>query len=416
MNAFILGKAITGFGSSGTYISVIVIFTALTSPKDLGRYFGYIGFMWGLGTVVGPAIGGAFAATAGGWRWSFYFNLILVGVTFPVFVFVLPTGESPNPHSSLWVRLRRIDTLGCLLFAGALTSAIFALSFAGSLYPWRNGRIIGLFCSSGVLWIAFGAQQATAFFTSKEDRILPIHILHSWEMWILIIQAGCAISMLFITIYYIPLYFQFVRGESAIRSAVDLLPFLFTSVFTMLASGRLITNIGWYKLWFISGSSLALIMSVCLYTLELDTSYSKIYGYLVLGGTGTGLYAMNSGPVMSAIVAKEHIADASTVFGCIDTISGAIAVAIANCVFINRATDRIQRVLPDSSRAVVQEAITGVGASLTDQLPPSVETAVLHAILDAIKDAWIQMVATASLSLLLSFCLRNKKLSELNKR
>ena len=51
MNAFIVGKAITGFGSSGTYISVIVIITALTAGKDQGRYFGYIGFMWGLGTV-----------------------------------------------------------------------------------------------------------------------------------------------------------------------------------------------------------------------------------------------------------------------------------------------------------------------------------------------------------------------------
>ncbi|KAI4219222.1 MAG: hypothetical protein LQ349_008419, partial [Xanthoria aureola] len=51
MNAFIVGKAITGFGSSGTYISVIVIITALTSAQDQGRYFGYIGFMWGLGTV-----------------------------------------------------------------------------------------------------------------------------------------------------------------------------------------------------------------------------------------------------------------------------------------------------------------------------------------------------------------------------
>lgn len=51
MNAFIVGKAITGFGSNGTYISVIFIITALTSAKDQGRYFGYIGFMWGLGTV-----------------------------------------------------------------------------------------------------------------------------------------------------------------------------------------------------------------------------------------------------------------------------------------------------------------------------------------------------------------------------
>ncbi|KAL9024431.1 MAG: hypothetical protein Q9180_007903 [Flavoplaca navasiana] len=156
-------------------------------------------------------------------------------------------------------------------------------------------------------------------------------------------------------------------------------------------------------------------MCVCLYTLELDTSHAKLYGYLILGGVGTGLYAMNSGPAMSAIVAKEHVKDAGTIFGCIDAISGAIAVGIANCVFINQATANIQRILPDTPRVVVQEAITGVGASLTDRLEPVVREAILRAILNAIRDAWIQMMATAALSLLLSFCLCNKKLSDLSK-
>ncbi|KAL8896846.1 MAG: hypothetical protein Q9207_007511 [Kuettlingeria erythrocarpa] len=415
MDAFIIGKAITGFGSSGTYISVIVIITAMTSAETRGRYFGYIGFMWGLGTIIGPPVGAGFAVSAGGWRWSFYFNLILVGVTFPIFLFVLPPSEPLDSHKSLWVRVRHIDLLGSLLFAGALALGITALSFGGSLYALKSGRIIGLFCSSGVLWVAFSIQQVTASFTSKAGRILPIHILHSWEMWILIIQTGCSMSILFITIYYVPLYYQFVRGESTVRSAVDLLPFLFTSVFAMLASGRLISGFGWYKFWFVSGSSLALVMSACLYNTDLDTPRGKIYAYLVLGGIGIGLYAMNSAPIMAAIVAKEHTADASTVFGCIDTISGAISVAIANCIFVNRATDNIQRVLPNTPRAMVQDTITGVGASLIDQLSPSDRTAVLQATLDAIKDVWIQMIATAVLSLVLSFFMRNKKLSDISR-
>ena len=94
----------------------------------------------------------------------------------------------------------------------------------------------------------FGIQEATATFTTKADHILPLHVLKSWQVWILIVQTGCSIGMLFITIYYIPLYFQFVRGVSTIRSAIDLLPFLFTSVSAMLISGHLITSFGYYKL------------------------------------------------------------------------------------------------------------------------------------------------------------------------
>ena len=51
MNALIVGKVITGIGSSATYISIINIITVLTSTEERGRYFGYIGFMWGLGTM-----------------------------------------------------------------------------------------------------------------------------------------------------------------------------------------------------------------------------------------------------------------------------------------------------------------------------------------------------------------------------
>ena len=362
-----------------------------------------------------PAIGGAFAVTAAGWRWSFYFNLTLVGVTFPVFLFIPPPRKTSPSPTCLWARARRIDVLGSTLFSGALCSGIMAVSFGGALYSWRSGTIVGSFCCSGILWIMFGIQQATATFTTKADRILPLHILNSWEMWILIIQTGCSIGMLFITIYYIPLYFQFVRGESTIRSAVDLLPFLLTSVSAMLISGRLITSFGYYKLWFIAGSSLALIMSVCLYTAEIDTSHGQIYGYLILGGVGTGLYAMNAGPVMSAIVAKEHVADASTVFGCVDALCGAFSVGITNSIFINRASDSIQKLLPGTPRATVQEAIAGVGGSLTDNVPPSLKRAVLQAASDAMKDAWVQMMATAALSFVLSFFLRNRKLSQLSK-
>ena len=234
------------------------------------------------------------------------------------------------------------------------------------------------------------------------------------EMWILIVQTGCAIGMLFITIYYIPLYFQFIRGESAIQSAIDLLPFLVTSVCAMLVAGRLITNYGHYKLWFIAGSGLTLIMAVCLYDTKIGTSHGQIYGFLILGGTGLGLYAMNAGPIMAAIVAKEDAANASTVFGCVDMLSGAFAVGITNSIFINRASDVIQKLLPDAPRASVQEAIAGAGASLTDALPPSLQRAVLQATLDAIKDALVQMIATAALSFILSMFLRNGKLRDLS--
>lgn len=302
--------------------------------------------------------------------------------------------------------------MGAFLFASALSVGVTSLSIAGASHSWSEGITIGMFCADGCLWILFVGQQITALFTTKEGRILPCHVLQSWEMWILIIQLSCSISILFLTILYIPLYFQFVRNESALRSAIDLLPFLLTSVFAMLISGRLI-DFGYYKVWFIAGSCLGLVMSVCLYKTDIDTVHGKIYCYQIIGGIGIGLYAMNAGPVMAAIVDKDHVTDAGTIFGCVDAICAAVSIGVANCIFVNRATTRIQTISPDTPRNKVQQAITGVGAPLTDQLPPSLQRAVLQAVLDAIKDVWIQMIATAALSLLLACLLRNRKLSQL---
>ncbi|KAL9057312.1 MAG: hypothetical protein Q9162_002386 [Coniocarpon cinnabarinum] len=306
MNAFIVGRAITGLGGSGTYLATVNIITNLTTMEEKGRYFGYIGFSWGFGTML---------------------------------------------------------------------------------------------------------VQVTATLTTPEDRVLPVHVLLSGEMWLLVMEIGCPISMLFLPIYYIPLYFQFVRGETAVHSAVDLLPFLVTSVAAMLVSGRLII-FGYYKLWFVFGSLLALIMSICLYTIRMDTSHAEIYGWTALGGIGVGLYAMNAGPVMSAIVAQAHVADAGTIFACVDAITGSMSVGIANSIFINQATKTIQGILPNLPKQAVQDAITGVEASLSDQLPPDQRTAVVQAVLNAIRDVWVQAIATTALSLVLSLLLRNEKLKD----
>ena len=359
---------------------------------------------------IGPLIGGAFAVSAAGWRWSFYFNLILVALTFPPFIFLIPSSKRKRSSQSSLQLIRCLDLVGSILFSSALFTLIAALSFAGAIHPWSSPRIIGLLCSTGILWSSLAVQQAATIFTTKEDRILPIHILSSWEMWNLIFQMSCSISMLFITIFYTPLNSQFVRGQSALRSAIDLLPFLLTCVTAMLVSGWLISSVGYYKLWFIAGSGLSLISFSCLYTIEVDTPYGKIYGYLILGGIGTGLYAMNAGAVMSATVAKQDAADAATIFGCVDTICGAIAVAVANCVFVNRATDSIQVILPETPRHAVQQAIAGVGASLTNEASPEVRARILQAARDAIADVWLQLIVTAAVSFVFSFLLRNKKL------
>jgi MFS family permease len=69
MNSLIVGRAIAGVGAIGIYLGVMAIISGNTTDKERPTYLGLAGANWGLASVLGPVLGGAFTASAGGWRW-----------------------------------------------------------------------------------------------------------------------------------------------------------------------------------------------------------------------------------------------------------------------------------------------------------------------------------------------------------
>jgi MFS family permease len=106
--------------------------------------------MWGLGTLLGPVIGGAFSGSRLGWRWAFFINLPIGGLIAPVLVFLIPTFDARKgmPYRD---RIKEIDWIGSTLLAATIVSLMLALIFGGNEFAWSDGRIIGLFVLSGNL-------------------------------------------------------------------------------------------------------------------------------------------------------------------------------------------------------------------------------------------------------------------------
>ena len=139
-----------------------------------------------------------------------------------------------------------------------------SISFGGALYPWNSGQIIALFVLGGVIWIAFFAVQKISLFTTDRDRMFPVHFLKNKEALLLFLLMGTGAAAAFIPIYYIPIYFQFTRNDSALDSAVRLLPFIFVLSGFILANGALMSKFGYYKPWYLVGSALGLVGSALL--------------------------------------------------------------------------------------------------------------------------------------------------------
>ncbi|QSZ30451.1 hypothetical protein DSL72_000005 [Monilinia vaccinii-corymbosi] len=408
MNTMIVGRAISGMGGSGTYVGAVNIITSLLAPSERPLYMSFVGAVWCIGTVVGPIIGGAFADRVT-WRWGFYINICIAAASAPAYIFVLPSSKS-KPAASIMARVRNIDFLGSVLFIGAACSIIMAISFGGALYAWNSGSIIALFVCSGVLWILFWTQQSLCFLTTPEFRFFPLQFIKSFEMSLLFVQIAAGSAATLVPVFFIPLFFQFVKGDSALSSGVRLLPFIGVLVVGLLINGGLMGPIGIYSPWFTIGGILVIIGSALLHTISITTDTARIYGYSAILGFGTGLFVQAPFAIAQAKVHPSELADVSSFITC-GQIGGIVfSLSISNSIFINLSTQKISALLPDYPLGEIQSLIAGVGASVLQKLSPADTSAVLAILVHEISQMYSMLIAAGALVTILSVFMKRERL------
>ncbi|KAI4289629.1 MAG: hypothetical protein L6R35_001108 [Caloplaca aegaea] len=402
IDSFIVGRVIAGAGGNGMYLGVMTLLSVTTTDKERPVYLS--GLVFGIGTVIGPVIGGAFAESAATWRWGFYINLCVGALCAPVYIFLLPgfdpRGFDPKGPQKLASRFKEFDYVGAVLSVATLVCIIMATNFGGTLYPWNDGRIITLFVLAGVFVVAFAVQQILTLFTTESDRMFPVQFLKMKEPVLLFISMAAANAGGFIAIYYIPTYFAFVRGDAPVESAVRLLPLIVFISTLVLVNGALVAKLGFYQPWYLVGGALALIGGVLMYHVDINTSTANIYGYEVLLGIGTGAYIQAGYGVIQAIIEPAKMAYAISFIMLAQLLGIALGLSISGAVFLNKAISGLSKVLPDVSRDEIQNAVLGVSGDLFGTLPADVRGNATNAIVNAIDKTCVFL--TAHLNLFLS--------------
>jgi hypothetical protein len=159
-------------------------------------------------------------------------------------------------------RLYGFDWLGAALSITACILIVVAINLGGVEFDWDSSTSIALCVASGVVWLAFFLQQGLCILTSVQTRMFPMHLFRKKEVALLFPTSCCVSCVCFVPVYYIPLYFQFTRGDSTVQTAIRLLPYIVFLCVTMLSSGALIGRWGYYKPSYIVGASLALVGAV----------------------------------------------------------------------------------------------------------------------------------------------------------
>lgn len=246
---------IAGAGGAGMYLGTLNYVSVLTTPQERSIYNALVGMAFGAGLIIGPVIGGAFAASPLTWRWSFYINLCVAAVAAPISIIALPRFR-PRPELAFRDRFKLLDLVGAVLAATVFVLWAIIFTFAGVTWSWSSPAIISLIW---VLVIAIGAlalQQKFCVLTTRDHRILPGHLLHSRTMVLQFVGNACATGTLYLALYYLPLYFQFADNDSVLKSAVRLLPLIISNIVFIMISGALLPRTQRYMPWYVaSGKS-----------------------------------------------------------------------------------------------------------------------------------------------------------------
>ncbi|KAI1824701.1 major facilitator superfamily domain-containing protein [Xylaria intraflava] len=411
MNALIVGRVWAGAGGAGMYLGNLNMIQHLTTPQERSVYMSAVVLVYGTGAILGPVIGGALAdSSSSGWRWALYLNLFIFAAAAPIYLFLLPSIQQ-RPGVDLWTRTKSLDWVGTVLSFGLYTSFALIFTFGGAIWPWGDGRMIALYVVLGVLTVLFAIQQAQSLFTTEQDRLFPCHFLRNRTLVLLFICTCCLGGGLFVTIYYLPLFFQFVRNDDAIEAAVRLLPFIVFYIVGVLLNGFLMLRWGYYMPWFLVSGVFTTIGGALLYTSTTTIPIANIYGYSILVGIGMISYqaAYSVAPIK---VRPDEVADVIQFMNVAQNGSVLIALAASNAIFQNVAFNRLVQILTPAGYSTedVTAAIAGARSVVLQTASPEVREAALEVLVQAIDYAFTLIIASGAVMVLCAIFMRREKL------
>lgn len=351
----IVGRAIAGIGVAGIFSGALVIISFTVPLPKRPLVFGAFGMVWGIASIAGPLLGGAFTDGIS-WRWCFYINLPIGGLSIAVIVFFLRVPKKSDlSGTSVLDRIKQLDLIGASLLIPAIICLLLALQWGGNKYPWNNSRIIGLFVGFGLLVILFAASQLYL----GEKATLPPHILKKRTVLAASLFALFFGGAFFLLVYYVPIYFQSVKGSSAMKSGIQLLPLMLATVVSSVAIGGMITAAGYYTPFLIASTAIAAIGTGLITLFDVDMSNGKWIGYQIVTGAGVGAGFQVPMTAVQTVLSPEDIPVGTAAVMFFQTLGGALFIAVGQSVFQNGLIEGIGKY----TTGVSPIAIVGAGAT-----------------------------------------------------
>ena len=362
--AFIIGRAISGLGSSGMFSGLMVILFHTIPLRQRPLWQGAFGAVFAVASVVGPLMGGAFTDHVT-WRWCFYINLPVGAISILVTTFILDLKNQKLDATGVTFmdKLKQLDPIGNLAFFPGIICLVLALQWGGTKYAWSDGRIIAMLVLCGVLILVFAGIQVW----KKEEATVPPRIVTMRSMAAAIFFAFFSGSSAMVLMYYLPLWFQAIKGVDATKSGIMLLPMIMSVVVGSISSGALLNRVGYYGPFFILASILMPIGAGLMTTFTPTTAHPSWIGFQVIFGLGFGISTTMPLNVPQTILKRSDVATGSAIILFVRFLGPAIFLPVGQNLFLNDLVSSLSNIQGITAEDVTQAGATSLRALVSGE-------------------------------------------------
>ncbi|KAK3317570.1 MFS gliotoxin efflux transporter glia [Cercophora scortea] len=401
----IIGRAIQGLGISGTMSGSIIVINYVAHPS---KHPALIGAWWGIfmiSTILGPIVGGAFTSGVT-WRWCFWINLPLGGPVILLLLLFLKVPKHIKPTTATWKEIiLQLDIPGFGLMLASVICLTLALQWGGQTKPWSDGSVIATL----VVWIVLFLGFIGVEWLQGDRAMVPLKLLGPRMTWANVVYCFVSNCAFYQVMFYLPIYFQSIDGQSAITSGVNTLPFLAFFALGAMLSGGIVGKTRLLQPFQLTSALLMTAGMSLLYTLTTDSSKAWYVGAEVLFGFGLGFGNTIPMTAVQGLSKPENVASSTGLMFMCQSSSGAYFIVIAQAVFANRLLQTLATLAPNLDPG----RVLSVGASDIHNVFQGADlTAVLDAYMVGIKDVFVFSLAASAFAVVVSFIVPFQKLPD----